>query len=294
MSFLSNLLHHSRGPECVLPETHPVVRQMVSVLGFEVPRTADYATRLVPAINSAVEYYDNQVAEIPGPFDVSAMRYAHDPLVHALFPARQEIAHGLGRSIDVKQTLAFLAGADHQDVCALMAVRRRPEAQHPGEPPVLADHTMRSLAATEAGTRRSVRDAAMTRLVTNFGEHLDKLRTKGKLLGEEWNIENRKHFQLSPSEQKKLVFAGEELQPENLLRGLIAWLQRPSEHLQVRVSERRNAGGNHPNPAAEIEQMPQLLCSDRRQWLVCIVRFPTAEGIAAIQNETRQHRYIFI
>lgn len=294
MGFFSSLLNHSPANECRLPATHAVIHQLVSVLGFDVTRSSDYSSRIIPAINSAVEYYDNQVAEIPGPFDVSAMRYAHDPLVHALFPARQEIAHGLGRSLDLKQTLAFLAGADHKEVCALLGVRRRPDEQHAGAAPVFSDHTMRSLAVSESGTRRSVRDAAMARLVTTFGEHLDKLRAKGKLLGEEWNIENRKHFQLTDSEKKKLVFAGEELQPENLLRGLVAWLQRPSEHLQIRVSEHRNVGGTHPDAATQIEQLPQLLCSDRRQWLVCIVRFPTPEGIAAVQNETRQHRYIFI
>ena len=33
---------------------------------------------------------------------------------------------------------------------------------------------------------------------------------------------------------------------------------------------------------------------DRRRWLVCLVRFPTAEGVAAIHGEPRQHRYITI
>lgn len=294
MGFLSSFLNHSRTAECVLPEMHPVVRQMVSVLGFELPRSSDYAARAVPAINSAVEYYDNQIAEIPGPFEVSAALYAHDPLVHALFPARQEIAHGLGRSLDVKQTLAFLAGAEHKEAYALLGVRRRPDEQRAGETPVLSDHTLRSLSTNESGTRKALRDAAMMRLVTAFAEHLDKLRVKGKLLGEEWNIENRKHHQLSEADKKKMVFAGEELQPENLLRGLVAWLQRPSEHLQVRVSEHRGSGGGHPDAATQVAQLPLMLSTDRRQWIVCIVRFPTAEGIAAVQSETRQHRYIFI
>ena len=46
--------------------------------------------------------------------------------------------------------------------------------------------------------------------------------------------------------------------------------------------------------ADPVESMSQLLCHDRRRWTVCMVRFPTAEGVAAVQNEARQYRYIRI
>ncbi|MCK9380963.1 MAG: hypothetical protein M0P95_07825 [Sulfuritalea sp.] len=283
-------MNHSQ-PElaCALPETHAVVRQIISVLGFDVVSSPDYASRLVPALNAAVEYLDGQIASIPGPYDISAAHYAHSPLVNALFPARQEIAHGLGRSREVKQPLAFLAGAEQKQAFALLGARRWANPEHAGEAPAFCDHTLRSLAANEFGARQGLRTAAMTRLVTEFGEHVDKLRQKGSLPRAEWNMENAGSHQPADADKGKLVLAKEELQPANLLRGLIAWLQRPSEYLQVRAAKNGNDGGSDP-----VDALSQLLSRDRRCWTACIVCFPTAEGIAAVENEAHPHRYIVI
>lgn len=294
MGFFSNLLHQSpQAAACVLPETHAVVRQIVAVLGFDVVSSPAYGSSLAPVINAAVEYFDQQVAAIPGPLDISAAHYMHHPLVHALFPARQEIAHGIGRSMDVKQSLAFLSGADQPEAFGLLGVRRQKDGPQNGNGPVFCDHTVRSLAASEAGARQGLRTAALMRVVTGFGEHVDRLRNRIQLPRTEWNIENRTDLVIADGEKDKPVLASEELRPENLLRGLIAWLERPAEHLQVRVGAKLGAGGQ-ADPAHQIESLPELLTRDRRRWLVCLVRFPTAEGVAAIHNETRQYRYIRI
>ncbi len=292
MGFFSKLLNQSQPAACVLPETHAVIRQIISVLGYDVVATPDYGARLAPALNSAVEYLDQQIAVIPGPLDISAAHYMHHPLVHALFPARQEIAHGMGRSTDVKQPLAFLAGADQPEAFALLGVRRQPnaEAAAAAAGAAFCDHTLRSLAATESGARQGLRTAALTRLVTAFGEHLDKLRKNDKLTRGEWNIENRKD--VADADRGKPVLASDELRTENLLNGLVAWLQRPSEFLQVRAGAK--SGGDTAGPAQSIEVLAELRCHDRRRWIVCLVRFPTAEGVAAVQNESGQHRYIRI
>lgn len=290
MGFFSKLLNQSQPAACVLPETHAVVRQIVGVLGYDVVATADYGTRLAPALNFAVEYFDKQIVQIPGPLDISAAHYMHHPLVHALFPARQEIAHGIGRSIDVKQPLAFLAGADQPEVFALLGVRRQKVQAGSGEP-VFCDHTLRCLAATESGARQGLRTAALTRLVAAYGEHLEKLRKHEKLPRASWNIENRTDLSASEADKDAMVLASEELKPEKMLRGMVAWLQRPGEHLQV-IAESRAAAP--ADAAQQIEALPELQIRDRRHWLVCYVRFPTAEGVAAMHNEHGQHRYIRI
>lgn len=286
MGFFSKLMQTSKPAECVLPETHAVIREAVSVLGYDAVGSADYASVLVPAINSAVEYFDGQIAAIPGPLDISAAHYMHDPVVHAMFPARQEIAHGIGRSTDVKQSLAFLSGADQPESFGLLGVRRQKD-----QPGVFVDHTLRSLAASESGTRQGIRTAALMRLLKSYGEHLDKLRKKGQLPREEWNIENRRDATPAANSGEAMVLAGEELQPGKLLQGLVAWLQRPAEQLQVRPGA---GSGGVAGPAGQVESLPQLHCHDRRNWTVCLVRFPTAEGVAAVQNEARQYRYIRI
>lgn len=291
MGFFSKLLNQSQPVACVLPETHPVIRQISGIVGFDVVDAADYASRLAPAINSAAEYFDAQIATIPGPLDISAAHYTHHPLVHAMFPARQEIAHGIGRSMDVKQPLAFLSGADQPEAFALLGVRRQKD-QAPDGSPGFCEHTLRSLAATESGARQGLRTAALNRLVKRFGEHLDQLRKAGQLPREAWNIENRRDFVPAEADKGKPVLASEELHAENLMRGLVAWLQRPAEQLQVRAGN--HGGTGNADAAHQIESMPQLLCHDRRRWTVCIVRFPTAEGVAAVQNEARQYRYVRI
>ena len=294
MGFFSSLLKQAPTVTCVLPDSHPVVRQIVAVLGYDVVKTLEYATHLVPAINAAVEYFDKQIAVIPGPFDISAAQYTHHPLIHALFPARQEIAHALGRSRDVKQPLAFLAGADQKEVFALLGTRLRPDSQQAGADPIYHDHTLRTLAANEPAARLGLRTAALTRVVTAFGEHVQKLRKPGSLSREAWNIENRKDFPVADGEKGTPILAIDELQPEKLLQGLVAWMQRPSEHFQVRAAARTGAVGGNQDAMHQIDLLPQLVVCDRRHWIVCIVRFPTGEGVAAVQNETRQHRYILI
>ena len=293
MGFFNSLLKQAPAVTCVLPDSHAVIRQMVSALAFDVVASRDYGPRLVPAINAAVEYFDAQIAAIPGPFDISAAQYTHHPLVHALFPTRQDIAHALGRSRDIKQPLAFLAGADQKEAFALLGARRPPNPAG-GDAPAYCDHTVRTLAANETGARQGLRTAALTGLVTSFGEHLDKLRKNDKLTRGDWNIENLKDLPLADGDKGKVVLASEELRPENLLRGLIAWLQRPAEHLQLRAGAQRNAGSGNTDATHQIDLLPHLLCRDNRLWLVCIVRFPVAEGVAAIQNEPRQDRYIRI
>jgi hypothetical protein len=287
MGFFSNLLNQSQSTACVLPETHAVIRQMVSVLGFDVVSSADYGSRVVPVLNAAVEYFDQQIASIPGPLDISAAHYMHHPLVHTLFPARQDIAHGIGRSMDVKQSLAFLSGADQPEAFGLLGVRRQKDS-----PQGFCEHTLRNLAATESGARQGLRTAALMHVVTGFGEHVDKLRHRVQLPRAEWNIENRPDLVPAEGDKGKPVLASEELQPGNLLHGLLAWLQRPAEHL--RVEGGTQPGGGQADSARQIETLPGLRTRDRRRWLVCLVRFPTAEGIAAVQNETRQYRYIQI
>ena len=294
MGFFSSLLSHPQPVASTLPETHAVVRQIVSVLGFDVVSSADYASTLVPALNAAVDYFDGQITSIPGPYDISAAQYTyqHHPLVHSLFPARQEITHGLGRSQEVKQPLAFLVGADQKEAFALLGVRRWPRPEHAGEAPTFCDHTLRSLAASESGARQGLRAAAMMHLVTDFGEHIDKLRQKGSLPREEWTMENRGDHPLADTDKGKLVLANEELRPENLLRGLIAWLQRPADYLQVRAGENSRDEGS--GPSHQVDVLPRLVSRDRRCWTVCLVSFPTAEGMAAIENEVHPHRYILI
>lgn len=285
MGLLGNLMHFSRPVQLAIPTSHPIVGRVASTLGYDVASSRDFEERLVPALNTAVHYYDRQVGAIPGPLAISVTAYGHDPALRALFPTADEIRIALGRSIDVKQSLLKLVNGGQGYLHALLGMRC--QAASPGL--TYADHTLRSLSASETETRNELRDAALSRLMTTFTEHINKLQRNGKLLREEWNIENRPTTAGSPRGQGEYVYAVEELLPEKLLRGIITWLEAPEQHLQVTP-----AGAAPGSQALAGQGFPVLRSADRRQWLVSTVRFPIQEALDAVREEKRTHRYIFI
>lgn len=290
MSFLGSLMSFNRpAKSSSLPESHRVIQQVVSTLGYDVRRTRDYEQRLVPALDAAAAYYDQQITAIPGSLHLSAASYSLDPVLGALFPTAEDISCAIGRSIETQQSLMNLASAGHPQLYGLMGMRCRPDEQVADRPPVFADHTLKCIAPSEEKVRRDVRDAALYRLIVSYDEHLDKLQKKGKLLKQEWHIEKHgKHV----NDGEEFVYAGKELLPENMLRGLISWLEEPDEHLRV-VGQPAGPGGQSGSARAAFD-FPVLHCADRRQWIVSIVKFPTNEGVEALRQEKRIHRYIFI
>lgn len=284
MGLLDSIINVRRGPKCALAPIHPLFGQMSTILGHDITRTHDFETRLVPAINEAVAYFDQQINIIPQAIPVSLSDHGRDSAVTGIFPTREDIAQAVGRSIDVRQTLPRLAGGGAPYFYALLGMRHRPD--DPTE--TLTDHTMRGLAANESSARNDLRDAALTRLVTNFGEHVEKLHRKGKLLRVEWQMEHGESGKASTIGED-FVYAGKELLPENMMRGLISWLKDPAEHLQITPPQIAADQGRF-----SIGKLPMLHSADRRHWIVCFVRMATQECVEAMNQERRIHRYIFI
>lgn len=294
MGLLGNLMSFNQPTKSALPASHPLMRKIVSTLGYDVTGTRDYESRLLPAVNGAIQYYDRQVAAIPGGLVVSTSNHGRDPELRALFPTTDDIRLALGRSIEVKQALQSRTMSSTEHLHALMGMRYRPTDHGQGQPLIFADHTLRGLAVTEEASRAGLREAALTRLLTNFAEHIGKLQHKQKLLRVEWNIENRKVVNTAPLGDDDFVYAGKELLPENLLRGLIAWLESPAEHLRVRAGEHEAPPAHATAQKPLLHRLPVMHTADRRQWIVCLIKVPTREAIDAINIEKRNHRYIFI
>lgn len=271
------------------PQPHSLLlSQVVETVGGGIEKARDFEKLLSPAIESANEYFARQIELIPGPVDISRQFFGMDAAAAAIFPETDEIIRALGRSLEVKDSLPRLAGRAGEHVHALLGVRRKPSGNGSGEG--FADHTLRCLAPGLADTRDYLALAALRRILNDFAEHVNKLRRKDHLLKAEWNIENDVVAMSGAAESLEYVSV-HDLTPEKLLDGLIGWLGSPEKYLRL-----EDSGVFLPAGAAqsEISQLPFLHCSDRRQWLVCLVRFPVVEGLQALEQETHHHRHIFI
>lgn len=258
---------------------HPLLTRIEVTVGNQIATAPGFAERLLPAATAALDHFSRQIAAIPGPFALTP---------GALFANADEIGQALGRSLAVRETLAELP-AD-AEIHALLGLRRKLS----GGNAVFADHTLRSLAGSAEACRDLLARAAFDRLLGNFAEHVDKLRRKDRMLRIEWewNLQHDAARVMAAEPQPEFVEAARELTPENMLKGLLSWLASPECFLRLEHNDSTLPPAG--DGAATAPNLPLLHCSDRRQWLVCLVRFPAAEAAAALRRETHNHRYILI
>jgi len=263
---------------------NPLLSLVIDTVGSSITKVRHFEEQLAPAIEFACDYFDRQIGTIPGPFEISADATSRDPIIAKIFSSPDNIVVALGRSIEVRESLPALAGHGHKDVHALLGMRYKPLDEADDQQAILVDHTIRSLAPKEGDARDYLRLVAFSRLVRGFAEHVDKLRRKEKLLKLEWNIQSELPGSSSPSDGEEFVYAAEELTPENLLKGLVAWLNSPATHFRIDPQGIRLSD----------LVLPTLHTADRRHWLVCMVKFSCQDGLDALGKESRTHRYIFI
>jgi hypothetical protein len=259
---------------------------VTATVGTDIGGARDFAKQAIPAIENAVNYFDRQIAAIPGPFPLSAGYFTAQAGIAAFFPESEEIGRALGRSLATKETLPELLRSGHDEIYALLGMRMRVG----NAPTVFADHSLHSLAASPADSRNALRQAAFERLLRNFAEHVEKLRRHERLLKIDWEWKQRHDVAktVDSGDKPEFVYAAEELTPDNLLRALISWLETPERFFRLQANENPIAGSQ-----AALD-LPLLHCSDRRQWLACLVRFSADEASQALQQESHTHRYIFI
>lgn len=291
---LGKLVRLIRSGEAPSAHASPWLFQVIDIVGKEIGEARNFASTLSPAIDSALAYFDRQIASIPGPLPLSEQYFGVDTGVATLFPEAADIGRALGRSLAVKEKLPELADEGHEEIHALLGMRLKPGHEPSAEQSmVFADHVLHSLAPNPSDTRETLRQAAFERLLKNFAEHVEKLRRKQRLhkLEWEWNLQHDVSRTMDGDQNPEFVYADKELTPDNLLRGLTAWLSTPEIFFQLKDSP---VTLPQSTPTTNHARLQQLHCSDRRQWLVCLVRFSVAEGSHALQRESHTHRYIFI
>lgn len=294
---LGKLVRFIRSGDTSLTRQHPLLARVVATIGTDIGEARDFAKRLMPAIESAVDYFDRQIARIPEPLPLSAKLYATGAGVSSFFPEVEEVGRTLGRSLAVKETLPELIQNGHDEIYALLGMRSRPLEGAAEKTSAFADHTLHSLGTSLANSRETLRQAAFDRLLRNFAEHAEKLRRKERLLKLEWEW-NQLHDAArtaQAADQAEFVYAAQELAPDNLLTALIRWFGRPESFFRLEKSGIAMPGAKPLGASSRKPlELPLLHCSDRRQWLVCFVRLSAAEGAQALQREPHTHRYIFI
>ena len=293
MGLFDKLIKREPAATSAIPDFHPVIDKIVEILGYDIRKSySDYQSRLMPAINTAVSDLEHSISSIPGPIDVSYAGYPASQLLQLLFPSSDSISHAIGRSMDPRQSMAPLLGAGHQEIYAMLGFRCRPDEQIPGKPPVFADHTVRSVSHDLALAKISLREAALSRIILSFGEHIEKLQKKGKLPRAEWAMNGNP----VPAElgQDDFVYAGQELLPEKLLQGVIDWLIEPTRHLNIQPKGFRVTIKNTASGQPEEYTFPTMNAADRRHWLVCFVRLSAEDCARCLSQENKVHRYIFI
>lgn len=264
----------------------PYFERVTKVLGPEIATASDFEVRLGAALQGTLGYLDGQLDAIPGPIDISHAALITNAELRTLFPEPDDLLLALGRSLEVKDTLPGLIEHGHTHIYALLGMRNRPKQK--SGPTQLVDHTVRSLAPSEGHWHEYLREVAFMRLLTNFSTHVDKLRRQERLLKLEWDILSDTPTNPEAPDSREFVYATKELTPDNMLRGLVAWLHTPAHYLRLEPSAVSISADGKPLP------LPLLHSSDRRQWLSCLIRFPISDAQAALARETRAHRYIFI
>jgi hypothetical protein len=259
--------------------------------------------KLLPAIEFALDYYRRVVDQIPGPLPISTTSHGNDEILNTLFPTADEIGQGLGRSIAVRDSVAWFVDHGHKRVHAVMGMRLRPHAANGSA--AFADHTFRSLGADERDTRECTCAAAFTSLIKAYTDRMkDKqrewglLHTEGRLQQE---LKSRSETGNGTSEQasneafnQQMDRAVQGTSSQRAFDTLVDWLHAPEQRLRLETGEGHPMVGPVGEDGKCQVQMPTLASADRRKWLVCVVEFPLQEALDAIKRETQSHRYILI
>lgn len=293
---LGKLIRFIRSDDAPSARLSPLLYQVIDIVGKDIGEARNFSTTLSPAIEAALAYFDRQIASIPGPLPLYEQYFGAETGAVALFPEAVDIGRAIGRSLAVKEKLPELADEGHEEIHALLGMRlKEGHEASAGQSMVFADHVLHGLAPSSIETRAILRQAAFERVLKNFAEHVEKLRRKQRLhkLEWEWNLQHDASSAMASNQSPEYVYADKELTPDNLLRGLMAWLKTPDIFFHLKESP-FSLPQSEGAPSAIHAPLQQLHCSDRRKWLVCLVHFSVAEGRRALQRESHTHRYIFI
>lgn len=165
----------------------PAIERAVSGVEPLLKQSGSYPDAYRAPVQAALEYTRKLAASMPGPVTVNRESYAHDPLVHALFPSVESVADAIGSSLALQNHLREFP-ADGE-LYALMGMRRyekpmvgmRLAGQMVQRDVVqnmvyFTSHTIENPASSEARARELVAMSLFDRLVAKVAQRMAQLK----------------------------------------------------------------------------------------------------------------------
>ena len=271
---------------------------------------------LAPAVSHALGYCEALAAAIPCPVEVSSRAFSADPLVHALFATPGDIGDMLGKSRELRAFLADPAQRDNDEFFGLLGMRRGEKAvmgavlngdrvqnevlQHQL---YFADHTLGGIAFDCETTRERFQSTAFDGLVLGFADSVAELRRQRQEASTAWRMEqaaggdNAGRLRELEERQRQATAA---LVPKQLLAAFAEWLAAPEGRLYLKPTEVTvDRMGVMASPATADDKfrtlnLPELVCRDRRHWIVVVARISREEALEAVRRQQEGNRYLMI
>jgi hypothetical protein len=281
-----------------------------------------YRKKLAPAVRIALDYCDGIARNIPGPFEISRKAFSADPLVHALFASADDIETMLARSQCIREAFAQngIAGAD---CWAMMGMRHRERSGFgvqlsgetlqfdvPQKMLYFTDHTLAELHPDLESLQRNLRSALFDSLLKSFAAHIAELKAERAEMLQAQAMEAarmRRHgipgipaeHMRHPELSERMRAAGDVFLPGGMLHLLSECLADPAPYLRlepVKIAVDRSGviTGMGGEGAGDTLHFAELTGRDRRRWVVILAAIERAEIERAMEQLTRERRYIVI
>lgn len=262
-------------------------------------QTSAYPERFIHPVSFSLEYARHLAFSLPGPVTVDRESYAHDALVHALFPGIDSISDAIVSSVDLQDFLRHHPGKP--ELYALMGMRRvekkimgmevagmtvqREIVQHAM---YFSSHTLEAPSLSESDSREKIALRFFDKLVGKVRQRIEQRKDSKSALAEEQDHLLMRLRSADPLVRSELEARMQRLteglgtiiaslEPDSYAEDFDAILLHPEEHLRLDTGSvvLDSMGIKRADDDTEYARsltFSELVGYDRRDWIVTMVR----------------------
>ena len=159
------------------------IEQLIDGIDPNMRLVIGYKKKLIEAVETALDYIDRLVEEIPGPIEINKKAFGADPLVNAFFATASDIQKTFSQSDALRTLFEDSMNVNIDDAYALMCLEKKEHSGFGMElegdfikkdvPQVYVNffaHNIMSPAATEREVRTSLKQCIFDALITHTFE----------------------------------------------------------------------------------------------------------------------------